>query len=126
MSNVAESIRLHPELSERQQRILDYVSLVISRDDGSPSLREIAEACDVSSTSVVDYNVSRLVALGLLVRGGEANDQRRIRLPVNPWRQLVDDAEYIFGMLQGVDYGGFIAGHIAGWRERRGKLMRGE
>lgn len=113
------------ELSERQRRILDYVTLVITRDDRSPSLREIVEACGLSSTSVADYNVERLVERGLLVRRGEANDQRRVALPVNPWRQLAEDAAYVFGLLDGVDYGGFIAGHIAGWRERRAKLIRG-
>lgn len=113
------------DLSDRQQRILDYVTLVITRDDRSPTLREIADACDVSSTSVVVYNLDRLVERGLLVRIGQPNDTRNLRLPVNPWRQLAEDAAYILGLLDGVDYGGFIAGHIAGWRERRAKLIRG-
>lgn len=118
--------RLHRELSERQQRILDYVALVTTRDDRAPSLREITDACEISSTSVVDYNVDQLVKRGLLARSGGRNDQRRIRLPVNPWRQLVDDAAYIFDMLKGVEYGDFVEGHIEGWRERRAKMIRGE
>lgn len=119
--NTAEYIRLHPEITERQQRILDYVTLVITRDDRSPSLREIADACDVSSTSVVDYNVDRLVERGLLVRVGAANDQRRVRLPVNPWRQLVDEAAAIFDTIDPQAE----APMITGWRERRAKLIRG-
>jgi hypothetical protein len=59
------------------------------------------------------------------VRVGELNDVRRVRLPSNPWRDLVEGASYIFGLLDGVEYGGFIAGHIDGWREKRAKLIRG-
>ena len=79
------------EITDRQRRILDYVTLVITRDDRGPSLREIADACGITTTSVVDYNIDRLVERGLLVRGGAYNEQRRVRLPVNPWRALLGD-----------------------------------
>lgn len=112
------------DLSERQQRILDYVTLVITRDDRSPTLREIQEACNISSSSVASYNLDILAKRGLLLQGAYG-ESRGYKLPVNPWRQLAEDAAYILGLLDGVDYGGFIAGHIAGWRERRAKLIRG-
>lgn len=122
----AEKIRLH-ELTDRQRRILDYVTLSIIRDDRSPSLREIADACDVSSTSVVDYNVDRLIERGLLVRTGAYGDQRRVSLPVNPWRQLVDDANGIFEWVDDiVNEKGPVARAIASWRERRAKFGIGE
>lgn len=119
----ADLVRLHPELRYRQRRILEYVTLVVTRDDRSPSLREIADACDVSSTSVVDYNIDRLVERGLLIRSGAFGEQRRVTLPVNPWRQLVEDADVIFDKLAGIN--DFIDLHIAGWRERRAKLIHG-
>jgi AcrR family transcriptional regulator len=112
-------------LSDRQRRILDYVTLLLTRDDKSPTLREIAEACDVSSTSVAAYNLDKLVERGLLVRIGQHNDTRSLRLPVNPWRQLVEDADWIFGLLDGLDLPAVAANHIALFRERRARLIRG-
>lgn len=54
MTMTLDRIRLHPELTDRQERILDYVTTTIVMCDHPPSLREIADACGVSSTSVVD------------------------------------------------------------------------
>lgn len=110
---------LRPEITDRQRRILDYVTLVITRDDRGPSLREIGDACGITTTSVVDYNIKRLVEHGLLVRVGATGDQRRVRLPVNPWRRLVEEAAAIFDTIDPQAE----APMISGWRERMRKLI---
>lgn len=108
------------ELSERQRRILDYVTLVITRDDRAPTLREIMDDCRISSSSVAAYNLDILAKRGYLVCG-DYGEARRYRLPENPWRQLVEDAAVIFDKLAGINE----FGEIADWRERRAKLIRG-
>ena len=47
-------------LSERQTRILAFIQDYGTANSYSPSLREIAKGCDISSTSVVDYNLRHL------------------------------------------------------------------
>jgi SOS-response transcriptional repressor LexA len=122
----AERIRLHSELTDRQQRILDYVTVTITRDDRSPSLNEIRQACNISSTSVVAYNLDRLIERGRLVRIGELNDVRRVRLPTNPWRDLVEEAFHILGYLDGfLEMNGAFGREVVAWREKRAKLIRG-
>ena len=55
-------------LSDRQQRILDYVQEYWVEHGYSPAIREIGGACDISSTSVVVYHLNRLTLLGYLTR----------------------------------------------------------
>ncbi len=53
-------------LSERQQRILEFLSEYVSENGYPPSIREIGAAADISSTSVVSYNLRKLEDLGYL------------------------------------------------------------
>ena len=55
-------------LSERQSRILAFIWHYTVANSYPPSLREIVEGCDISSTSVVDYNIRRLEKNGYLTR----------------------------------------------------------
>ena len=66
-------------LSEKQQRILDYVQEFLDEHDYPPSIRDIQQGCEISSTSVVDYNLKRLEERGLLRRDREIS--RAIQLP---------------------------------------------
>ena len=66
-------------LSEKQQRILDFVQEFLDEHDYPPSIRDIQQGCDISSTSVVDYNLKRLEERGLLRRDREIS--RAIQLP---------------------------------------------
>lgn len=51
---------------DRRRRILDFVRIHI-RDHGyAPSTREICDAVGISSTSVTNYHVNRLVEAGKL------------------------------------------------------------
>ncbi len=57
-----------PHLSERQQRILKFIHRFVREHGYPPTIREIGRAVDISSTSVVKYNLRKLESLGLLAR----------------------------------------------------------
>ena len=57
-----------PTLSARQGAILRFIRGHIRTHGYAPGVREIGEACDISSTSVVTYNLDRLEALGFIRR----------------------------------------------------------
>jgi repressor LexA len=61
------------EPSSKQQRILEYIRGFIEDHDYPPSIRQIQEACDISSTSVVDYNLKALERQGLIRRDREVS-----------------------------------------------------
>ena len=61
------------DLSAKQQRILDYIRDFIEEHDYPPSIRQIQEACDISSTSVVDYNLRILEREGHIRRDREVS-----------------------------------------------------
>ena len=61
------------ELSAKQQRILEYIREFIDEHDYPPSIRQIQESCDISSTSVVDYNLRILERLGYIRRDREVS-----------------------------------------------------
>lgn len=55
-------------LRERQHQILRFIYAHTSEYGYVPSIREICRAVEINSTSVVNYNLERLVCLGYLVR----------------------------------------------------------
>ncbi len=61
------------ELSVKQRRIVEYIQGFIDEHDYPPSIRQIQEACDISSTSVVDYNLRVLERLGYIRRDREVS-----------------------------------------------------
>ena len=56
------------KLSPRRQRILEFINEFIQENGIPPTVRDIQRACDVSSTSVVDYNLRLLERDGYLNR----------------------------------------------------------
>lgn len=72
-------------LSDKQARILQFVEQFVAEHDYPPSIRDIQTGCDISSTSVVDYNLKRLEEKGLLRRDREIS--RAIQLPGNTGRR---------------------------------------
>jgi repressor LexA len=60
-------------LSDRQQRILDFVAEYTGDHGYPPSIREIGQAVGISSTSVVDYNLRALERGGLIRRDREVS-----------------------------------------------------
>ncbi|MBI4339754.1 MAG: transcriptional repressor LexA [Chloroflexi bacterium] len=59
------------KLSERQQRILRYIGDFLEEHGFPPSVRDIQHACDISSTSVVDYNLRIIEREGHIRRSPE-------------------------------------------------------
>jgi repressor LexA len=59
------------KLSDKQQRILEYIREFVEDHPYPPSVREIQQACKISSTSVVDYNLRLLQRDGIIRRAPE-------------------------------------------------------
>ncbi|MFO7683183.1 MAG: transcriptional repressor LexA [Chloroflexota bacterium] len=60
-------------LSERQKNILGFIYSYRQEHDRPPTIREIGSAVDISSTSVVNYNLTRLEERGYLERDAEVS-----------------------------------------------------
>lgn len=56
------------EMTERQEAILVFLKRRHAEGLPPPTIREIGEECDITSTSVVSNNVDCLVQAGLVVR----------------------------------------------------------
>jgi len=61
------------DISARQKKIFEYIRDFIDEHDYPPSIRQIQDACGVSSTSVVDYNLRALERLGYIRRDREVS-----------------------------------------------------
>jgi repressor LexA len=72
-------------LSERQRAILKFIREFVERKSYPPSVRDIQEACGISSTSVVDYNLRLLEREGHIRRDREVS--RGIELTDRPRSQ---------------------------------------
>ena len=65
-------------LSRRQQRMLRFMQSYTQDRGFPPSIREIGEECDIGSTSVVNYNLNKLVDAGFIERMGKVSRGLRI------------------------------------------------
>jgi len=61
------------DLSSKQHNILRFIRAFIEQHDYPPSIRQIQEGCQISSTSVVDYNLKALERQGLIRRDREVS-----------------------------------------------------
>lgn len=61
-------VRKSKGLGERHQKILDFIAEYQREHKHPPSIREIGENCDISSTSVVNYYLDQLEKAGHLER----------------------------------------------------------
>lgn len=76
-----------PKLSERQRRMLRFIENFI-RDNGyPPTIREIGEAVNIGSTSVVNYNLNKLVKAGLIERSPDVSRGLRL-VEGNPLEEI--------------------------------------
>jgi repressor LexA len=66
------------KLSARQEAMLEFIDNFMQENGYPPTIREIGKACDISSTSVVNYNLNKLERDGLLTRDREVS--RGLRL----------------------------------------------
>lgn len=68
-------------LSPKQKRILKFIKTFLESRGYPPSIRDIVSGCEISSTSVVTYNLARLEAAGYIRR--HADISRGIELLTN-------------------------------------------
>jgi repressor LexA len=68
-------------LSPKQKRILQFIRKFIDARGYPPTVRDIVGGCDISSTSVVAYNLARLETAGYIRR--HADISRGIELVTN-------------------------------------------
>lgn len=61
------------DLSPKQQSILRFIRRFIDEHDYPPSIRQIQDGCNISSTSVVDYNLRKLEGDGYIRRDREVS-----------------------------------------------------
>jgi repressor LexA len=73
----------YDSLSERQRAILHFIQWWVAEHGFPPTIREIGEAVKINSTSVVNYNLNKLVKEGFITRSKEVS--RGIR--VNPLQE---------------------------------------
>jgi repressor LexA len=59
------------DLSRRQQSILQFIERFLDENDYPPTIRDIQTELDISSTSVVDYNLKALETRGLIRRNSK-------------------------------------------------------
>ena len=52
----------------KSQAILDYIGQYRDENNMSPSVRDIREACEISSNSVVAYHLNNLERLGYIAK----------------------------------------------------------
>jgi repressor LexA len=67
---------------ERRQRIVDFIARTVDERGYPPSVREIADAVGLASTSAVHHHLIALERDGLLQRGGKHS--RALRLTARP------------------------------------------
>lgn len=80
------------DLSPRQQDIVSFMRRFVEENGYPPTIREIGRAVNISSTSVVDYNLNILQAKGLIQRDRAVS--RGVKLldkGVQPQRVELDD-----------------------------------
>jgi repressor LexA len=61
------------ELSDRQKNILDYMESYMAAHNRPPTIREIGAATGITSTSVVNYNLTKLTEKGFIHREAEVS-----------------------------------------------------
>lgn len=60
-------------LSDRQKKILQYIAEFVGEHNYPPTIRQMGAACDISSTSVVKYNLTKLEGEELILRDAEVS-----------------------------------------------------
>jgi len=83
------------KLSERQQNILQFMVGYMNDNGFPPTIREIGEATDIQSTSVVNYNLNKLVDAGYIERTDKKSRGLRViaRIPGTTAARTVRMAE---------------------------------
>jgi len=84
-------VRKSKGLSERHIRVLKFLAEYQSENGRPPSIREIGDAANISSTSVVNYYLDQLEKMGYVERDGRVSRGLRLTDRVNEVVQVVTD-----------------------------------
>jgi len=95
-------------LGERHKRILKFLESFQNENGFPPSIREIGENTNISSTSVVNYYLNQLEEMNYIER--ESNVSRGIRLVRSLEGNLVQAAQAISDMFNVPVVGRIVAG----------------
>lgn len=90
-------MRTSENLSTRQQDILAYIQFFVDEHGYPPAIRQIQEKLDISSTSVVAYNLKALEGKGMLKREGKVS--RGITIPQSSSARVSNQASFQVPML---------------------------
>jgi repressor LexA len=86
----SKEVKMNERISARQQKILEFLNEYIEDNGYPPSIREIGAAADISSTSVVSYNLRRLEERGYISRDKEVS--RGLKLTSISQAQITSEA----------------------------------
>ena len=79
------------KLSSRQEDMLIFITNFISQNSYPPTIREIGKACQITSTSVVNYNlnklqdegyISRMMRVSRGIQLGKRNTRTLVQIPL--------------------------------------------
>ena len=84
-------VRKSKGLSERHIRVLKFLAEYQSENGRPPSIREIGDAAQISSTSVVNYYLEQLEKMGYIERDGRVSRGLRLTDRINEVVQVVTD-----------------------------------
>jgi repressor LexA len=77
------------KLSARQEAMVNFIAQFLDENGYPPTIREIGKACGISSTSVVNYNLTKLEREGFVVRDREVS--RGLRLSADSLREGINN-----------------------------------
>lgn len=79
-------------LSDRQKHMLEYIQTYTHKNGRPPTIREIGTAVNISSTSVVNYNLAKLQERGLVERDAEVSRGLRLTAKAAELYNVVQDS----------------------------------
>jgi len=80
------------DLSPRQKEILEFIRGFVEENSYPPTIREIGEKVNISSTSVVNYNLNILQAKGYIQRQPDiSRGMKLLEKGVGPQRVRLDE-----------------------------------
>jgi len=66
------------KLTNKQKEVLDYIKMFYAKNKYPPSVRETAQALDVSSPATIHVHIQKLIEKGYLRRSNTSNHQLQI------------------------------------------------
>lgn len=99
-------------LSKRQKNMLTYMDEYVGQHGYPPTIREIGEATGINSTSVVNYNLNKLVDAGFLERSDRVSRGMRLikSLPNREKKSTSKTVQFTDSALHIQLYGQIVAG----------------